>query len=93
MRPGMSCSEEDLGGAREAMVEVNDFSRSKDLVRASLAASSVFAAYLCRIRRARAIWVVRRSVGVGEVDEDGGGFDEGVEVAGGGAGGSRWLSS
>ena len=45
---------------------VKDFSMSKDLVIASFAASSVFAAYLCRKRRARATCVVKRSVGVGD---------------------------
>lgn len=61
---------------------VKDFSRSKDLFIASLAASSVFAAYLCRKRRARAIWVVRRSVGVGDDD---GALCEGEDAGGAGS--------
>lgn len=67
MRPGINFSFEVLGGAREATVEVNDFSMLKEVVRTSFVLSSVMAAYLWRKRRTRAICVVRRSVGVGEV--------------------------
>jgi hypothetical protein len=84
----MSCSLEVLGGAREATVEVKDFSRSNDLVRTSFVASSVFAAYLCKKRRTWATCSVKRSVGVGE---DGFRSDGADEVGGGG--GSRVPSS
>jgi hypothetical protein len=53
--PGINFSPVSFDGAREATVEVKDFSRSKDLVSASLAASSDLAAYLWRKRRAWAI--------------------------------------
>jgi len=89
-RPGINFSSDVLGGAREAMVEVKDFSREKVVSRSSFVLSSVAAAYLWRKIRALAIWVVRRSVGREEVF-----FDSEGEVGGGVLGGGMrdWESS
>jgi hypothetical protein len=65
--PGISFSCEPFGGAREATVEVKDFSRLNAPVRRLLVLSSAEAAYLWRKRREFAICWVRRSVGLGDV--------------------------
>ncbi|KAK5624479.1 hypothetical protein RRF57_000194 [Xylaria bambusicola] len=63
--PGISCSPLSREGARDAMVDVKDFSRWNALSTAALTPSSAATACLYRNRRALPICSARRSVGVG----------------------------